>query len=130
MKEGRQKEYAALNLGEAPPDPQQERTFRSSRLNWSLRDRPSHAELLELYRRLLELRRWAPRVCRVEAERERRTVTIVRQGPAGLIGAVLNFDLDPKPLAVPAGESWRMMDVGQLPAELPPFGFVLLTSER
>ena len=38
------------------PDPNAETTFRDSRLDWSLKDRPTYRRRLELTRRLLEIR--------------------------------------------------------------------------
>ena len=44
----------------AIPDPQDEATFQRSRLRWEERTQAEHAEVLALYRRLLELRRSDP----------------------------------------------------------------------
>ena len=46
------------------PDPQDPQTFTGSKLDWSEPEQPEHAELLELYRRLLALRRHASRLHR------------------------------------------------------------------
>jgi 1,4-alpha-glucan branching enzyme len=40
----------------AIPDPNDEATFRRSKLDWSERDAPAHREWLDFYRRLLALR--------------------------------------------------------------------------
>jgi maltooligosyltrehalose trehalohydrolase len=42
------------------PDPQDPRTFEVSRLDWSELERPRHAELLALTRRLITIRRTYP----------------------------------------------------------------------
>jgi maltooligosyltrehalose trehalohydrolase len=44
----------------AIPDPQAERTFLASKLDWDERERPGHAEVLSLYTRMLTLRRDDP----------------------------------------------------------------------
>ena len=60
--EGRREEFASFAsfadpaLREKIPDPQAERTFTRSRLNWSELDAPAHASTLRLYQRLLGLR--------------------------------------------------------------------------
>ena len=57
---GRRGELAGLGGAVAAgdiPDPNEERTFLRSRLDWSCLDRPAHAGWLEYYRRLLDLRR-------------------------------------------------------------------------
>ena len=42
------------------PDPQDPQTFRNSKLDWSEVEQGGHAELLDLHRRLLALRRTYP----------------------------------------------------------------------
>ncbi|MGH9077028.1 MAG: malto-oligosyltrehalose trehalohydrolase [Acidimicrobiales bacterium] len=58
VSEGRRREFAAF--GWAPddvPDPQDQRTFERSRLDWSEVARAPHAQLLDWHRRLIGLRR-------------------------------------------------------------------------
>ena len=50
-------EFAAPGAEERIPDPQASATFEASRLRWEERDRPPHAAVLALYRRLIALRR-------------------------------------------------------------------------
>ena len=60
--EGRRKEFAAFPEFSAPgatervPDPQAETTFLASQLRWDEQQRPEHARVLALYRRLIDLR--------------------------------------------------------------------------
>ena len=62
--EGRRKEFAGFAAFADPdrreriPDPQAESTFRRSVLNWA--ERETNAEVLDLYRTLLHLRRDDP----------------------------------------------------------------------
>jgi maltooligosyltrehalose trehalohydrolase len=64
--EGRRKEFSAFAAFHDPrhreliPDPQDAGTFDRSRLCWSECERPPHAGVLGLYRRLLKLRRSLP----------------------------------------------------------------------
>ncbi len=59
--EGRIREFARMGWDPAQvPDPQEEETFARSRLDWSEPTRGDHAQVLEAYRRLAELRRTQP----------------------------------------------------------------------
>jgi maltooligosyltrehalose trehalohydrolase len=49
-------EFASADARERIPDPQSPATFERSRLDWTERDRPGHAESLALYTDLLHLR--------------------------------------------------------------------------
>ena len=66
--EGRRREFSRFQafadpaVRETIPDPQADETFRASRLDWRERDRAPHPGSLELYRRLLALRRRLPAV--------------------------------------------------------------------
>ena len=57
--EGRKKEFEKFSGfgGADVPDPQDEATFRRSKLDWSELERPGHAGVLRLYRDLLRLRK-------------------------------------------------------------------------
>jgi len=62
---GRRQEFAHFSAfraaaPEAVPDPQAESSFLNSKLDWSERSLPDHAQTLSLYRRALELRRTDP----------------------------------------------------------------------
>ncbi|MEV4707388.1 malto-oligosyltrehalose trehalohydrolase [Actinoplanes sp. NPDC049316] len=69
---GRRREFAEHGWAEAEvPDPQDPATFERSKLDWSERDKPGHAEILDLHKRLIALRREHadlsdPRLDRVE----------------------------------------------------------------
>ncbi|MGB9147294.1 MAG: malto-oligosyltrehalose trehalohydrolase [Acidobacteriaceae bacterium] len=61
VSEGRRKEFAAFGWNAAEiPDPQSPETFSRSKLNWTERDQPPHAEMLDWYRRLIALRHATP----------------------------------------------------------------------
>ena len=57
VSEGRRREHATEAKGKPIPDPESPETFRESRLNWDELDDPSHAAILDWYRRLIALRR-------------------------------------------------------------------------
>ena len=57
VRTGRRREFAAHGWGARDvPDPQDPATFERSKLDWSEPDKPAHAEILDLYRRLIALR--------------------------------------------------------------------------
>jgi maltooligosyltrehalose trehalohydrolase len=60
VRKGRREEFAAFSWKGTPPDPQSEHTFAACILNWDLRRKSPHAELLAFYRELLNLRRTLP----------------------------------------------------------------------
>jgi maltooligosyltrehalose trehalohydrolase len=61
VREGRRREFAEHGWAEAEvPDPQDRATFERSKLDWSELAKPGHAEMLELYRKLIALRREQP----------------------------------------------------------------------
>jgi maltooligosyltrehalose trehalohydrolase len=61
VRTGRRREFASHGWAEAEvPDPQDPATFERSKLDWAERDKPGHAELLDLYRRLIALRKSRP----------------------------------------------------------------------
>jgi maltooligosyltrehalose trehalohydrolase len=60
VRRGRAEEFKHFQWSGTPPDPQDEKTFADSRLNWDLRTTGRHARILDLYRELLRLRRTLP----------------------------------------------------------------------
>ncbi|GIF13140.1 malto-oligosyltrehalose trehalohydrolase [Actinoplanes teichomyceticus] len=61
VQNGRRSEFARHGWAEAEvPDPQDPATFQRSKLDWAERDKPGHAEMLQLYQRLIRLRREVP----------------------------------------------------------------------
>ena len=74
VRTGRAEEFSGFDWGGEPPDPQDEQTFESARLDWGSRDRPEGAAMLGLYRTLLCLRRTRPALGELAAERVETTV--------------------------------------------------------
>ncbi|MBU2666565.1 malto-oligosyltrehalose trehalohydrolase [Actinoplanes bogorensis] len=61
VQNGRRREFAAHGWAEAEvPDPQDPETFRRSKLDWNELAKPGHSEILDLYKRLIALRRARP----------------------------------------------------------------------
>ncbi|HET6534413.1 MAG TPA: malto-oligosyltrehalose trehalohydrolase [Actinoplanes sp.] len=58
VRTGRRREFASHGwAGTEVPDPQDPATFARSKLDWSELGKPGHAEILDLYQRLIALRR-------------------------------------------------------------------------
>ena len=61
---GRHEEFAQMDWDLSQvPDPQDPETFRRSKLDWTEPEQPVHADLLELNKRLIQLRRSHPDLC-------------------------------------------------------------------
>jgi maltooligosyltrehalose trehalohydrolase len=93
------------------PDPQEPETFARSRLDWGQSERPGHARILGLYRRLAQLRRDVPeftdpRLDRVFVEYDaERSWLRLRRGPAEVL---VNFA--PEARRLPAGTGAVLVD--------------------
>jgi maltooligosyltrehalose trehalohydrolase len=58
VRNGRRREFASHGWAETDvPDPQDRATFERSKLDWSELGKPGHSEILDLYKRLIALRR-------------------------------------------------------------------------
>ena len=57
VREGRKKDFASFGFGDDVPDPEDPKTFETSKLNWSELDQPEHQHMLHWYRDLIHLRR-------------------------------------------------------------------------
>ncbi|MCV7191265.1 malto-oligosyltrehalose trehalohydrolase [Mycolicibacterium brumae] len=101
---GRRAEFAEHGWDAATvPDPQDRRTFDASKLDWSERSRPLHAEMLRLYRDLIALRRDEPDLSdyrldrvRVDFDEDARWIVLRR----GSLAIVCNLGSDPATIPV------------------------------
>lgn len=158
VREGRRAEFAAFGWTEEPPDPFDIETFNRSRLDFALRDQPSHSHLLALHAELLRLRREHPVLRRLDRERlhaeaneSERTLLIRRWNPGGATCALLlAFDDEPKRISLPlppgawrpviasCDEQWGgtggvgpevIQSSGEAQMDLPSAGFILFDRE-
>ncbi len=60
VREGRKKEFAAFNWEGEPADPQDEKTFHDSKLNWDKRRQGEHTLILQWYTQLISIRKNHP----------------------------------------------------------------------
>lgn len=90
VRKGRKEEFRAFSWEGEPPDPQDEDTFKRSRLSWDQRTRGKHGTMLAWYRRLLDLRKSVPALANLSREHsvlsaseEERTITLRRTNVTG-----------------------------------------------
>ena len=68
VRRGRQEEFAAFAWHGEVPDPQDERTFDQSRLQYELREEPGSRRLLDFFRQLIRLRKAMPSLALLSKE--------------------------------------------------------------
>ena len=115
VRKGRRDEFAAFKWKGEPPDPQNEATFSSSKLNHRLKKDPLHKALLEFHKELLALRRSVPALYSLSKDQmdvvsleEERILAVRRWNGDSEVLAVFNFnERGPQSLQnIPCG-GWR-----------------------
>jgi maltooligosyltrehalose trehalohydrolase len=118
-REGRRQEFAAFQWAGEPPDPQDEATFLSAKLNRDLRDEGKHHVLLEFYRELLDLRKTLRKAAGMGPERRdavgferNKAVFLLWRASEGQAAAIFHFGDEVASIAVPLppGRWCRLMD--------------------
>ena len=105
VRTGRRREFASHGWAETDvPDPQDPATFARSKLDWSELAKPGHAEILDLYKQLIALRRSRPelsdpRLDHVEVRHGDRYV-VIRRGPGSGRHCAVVANLAPVPQTV------------------------------
>jgi len=108
VRKGRQEEFAAFRWEGEIPDPQDEETFRRSRIDFGRREKEGHEILLAWHRELLRLRREHPVLSRtvragmnaVALEPER-TLLVTRLHGDDRTAAICHFGEQPASIPVP-----------------------------
>jgi len=139
VRQGRWEEFSAFGWNpEQIPDPQDEQTFLSAKLNWDERDREPHRRMLDWYRSLIRLRKEYPDLspgstqpARVDFDVEASWLRIQR----GRLVVLCNFSTEP--VAIPLGSGYETVEVvlasiPQPPApgeemQLPPHSVLITT---
>ncbi len=118
-RQGRQQEFAAFRWEGGSPDPQDETTFLSAKLNHDLRDEGKHRVLLKFYRELLGLRKTLRKAAGMSRERrdavgfERHKAVFLRWWASeGQAAAIFHFGDSPTRISVPlpSGDWTTLMD--------------------
>ncbi len=98
VRKNRKMEFSALNSKGEPPDPQSEKTFLKSRLQWEKRRKGNNRILLNFYRELLSLRKNIPSLntpdkncLEVRADEKYKTVIMKRWKDDSHALILLNF---------------------------------------
>jgi len=123
VRSGRCAEFAAFGWDpQQIPDPQDPRTFESSKLQWDERYRESHIELLDWHRRLIELRRQTPPL--TDGRLAQTTVNydesqqwmVITRGP---VVVAINLSNQPQRLPLPSDQPHRpvLFSVADRPPE-------------
>jgi maltooligosyltrehalose trehalohydrolase len=60
VRKGRKEEFAAFHAQGEAPDPQSEKTFEQSKLNWDSLNKGEHQTILHYYKSLIALRKKLP----------------------------------------------------------------------
>lgn len=138
VRQGRWEEFAAFGWNpEQIPDPQDEQTFLSAKLNWEEREREPHRSMLDWYRSLIRLRKFHPALAVENAEPAQVTFdprgTWLRMQRGALV-VLCNFSSEPQ--AIPCGKGGETAQIllasaGNLPEpsqqmQLPPRSVVIL----
>ena len=119
VRTGRRTYLARLQWRGEMADPQDERTFRRSILNWHLQAEGHHRLLWNFHQELLRLRRDLPALARLDKDalevvefEDARVIFVRRWNASSHILAVLQFDDEPSQLGlpVPAGCWKRQLD--------------------
>jgi maltooligosyltrehalose trehalohydrolase len=113
VRDGRRREFEAFHWQGEPPDPQAESTFAASRLDWGVRSRGRHRDMLAWYRALIALRRGHPALAgggRVEVELPASAglLQLRRRRDSEEAWVVANLDREPRAQRLlHQGEPWR-----------------------
>jgi maltooligosyltrehalose trehalohydrolase len=115
VREGRRREFAAFGWENEPPDPQDEATFLSAKLNHSLCRRDHHQVLMCFYRELIRLRKTNPCLAkmskknmRVVDDEHKMFLLAKRWSSSAEARIVFHFGVGPGslPISIPEGR-WR-----------------------
>ncbi len=126
VRQGRKTEFAAFQTSVDAPDPQDERTFERSKLQWPRLTQEPHRTLFRYYQTLLALRKKSSlrhpnrESVAVVVDEVRQTLTLFRQHKQPLksgaftvvetVVCLMNFSLEPQSLNLPANDSnWRKL---------------------
>jgi maltooligosyltrehalose trehalohydrolase len=115
VRTGRRKEFSKFKWQGDIPDPQSEETFQHSRINPELRHEGRHAELFDLYKTLVRLRKEHPALHSSEKERtevkeypEQRSLLVRRRHEDEEILFAASLSDSPVTLAIDEpGERWQ-----------------------
>ena len=108
VRRGRREEFASFKGSDEPPDPQEEATRQSARLDHSLRHQGQHRLLYEFYQELIKLRNETRAGAGLSQDRlevvclERESTLVVRRwGREAQVAAIFHFGDTARSVNVP-----------------------------
>jgi maltooligosyltrehalose trehalohydrolase len=119
VRKGRRAEFAAFRWQGEPPDPQDEATFLSAKINCDLCHEGHHRILFEFYKELIRLRKETPALASLSKEtmevvdyEEEKVLFIRRWNGGGEVIMALNFSTEKATasLPIPAGQWYKLLD--------------------
>jgi len=119
VRKGRRDEFLEFQWEGEPPDPQSEDTFRSAKLNHSLKSSGHHAALLAFYKELIRLRKKIPALAHLRKETmavrafESEKVLLVRRWEEDeMVACMFHFrkENDSVDVPLPEGEWKKILD--------------------
>ena len=121
VEQGRKEEFKAMDWDTSDiPNPQDPATFTSSKLDWAEPAQPTHAGILELYRRLLEIRRAVPAFTdprfdtgHAHSDDEEHWLVLLRDGAA----IVVNFGEESAEVALEQRPTHTLLAIGDVEVE-------------
>jgi maltooligosyltrehalose trehalohydrolase len=117
VRKGRKAEFAAFHaLGEAP-DPQDEETFRQSKLQWHLLEQDPHQTMLRWYQALLSLRKERPALSNLDRKQldvsqneDQQTLLLHRWNGKNHVLCFMNFSQEQQPAVLPTyAQQWHKL---------------------
>ena len=130
VRQGRKKEFAAFQTPVEAPDPQDERTFERSKLQWARLTQQPHSTLFRYYQTLLVLRKQSPlrhpnrESVAVIVDESKQTLTLFRQPKPqstltqlpdgsvaeGTVVCLMNFSSNPQSFVLPVNNKpWKKL---------------------
>ena len=134
--EGRQREFAAFGFDGDVPNPEDPKTYESSKLNWDEQNTGKHAEMLQWVKSLIKLRRCTVALndgdmhhLRVSSDDERRTLTMERDE----VRVAINFGEESYRFGLLNGEHLELVSRDEIDVvnnfiDLPPMTLAVLMS--
>ncbi len=116
VREGRKREFKDfLNLGEMP-DPQDDKTFLKSKLNWNFRSNKSSNTLFQFYQKLIDLRKnesvfnfTGRKNTKAESKNDNKIVVVERWNDDSKIICLMNFDAQKHEYQFKNKENWELI---------------------
>jgi len=119
VRNGRRQEFAEFAWAGEAPDPDDEETFRRSRLNWAAMESPEHASIWRLFRQLLALRRETPALRQLDlgsletrADDEKQVLLLRRWSESDQVLIAFNFSDATQTVEVPGAAWGALLDSG------------------